>query len=241
MKRTLVIGDIHGGMLALRQILERAEVRSDDRLIFLGDYVDGWSQSPQVLDFLIDLGQLQSCIFLRGNHDDLLLDWLHGRENELWLKHGGSVTIRAYGKLNDPIKERHISFLQSLENYYLDEANRLFVHAGFTSWHGVSHEHYPRMMFWDRTLWETALALDPALSIDDNSYPRRMKQYKEIFIGHTPVTRIGQTVPLKRGNVWNLDTGAAFKGSLSILDVETKQFWQSDALPGLYPEEKGRN
>jgi serine/threonine protein phosphatase 1 len=55
--RTLVIGDIHGGLRALHQILERAKVTTKDTLIFLGDYVDGWSQSPQVLDFIIDLNQ----------------------------------------------------------------------------------------------------------------------------------------------------------------------------------------
>jgi serine/threonine protein phosphatase 1 len=48
--RTLVIGDIHGGLRALHQIMERAKVTKEDTLIFLGDY-DGWSQSPQVLDY----------------------------------------------------------------------------------------------------------------------------------------------------------------------------------------------
>ena len=53
MKRTLVIGDIHGGLRALKQIFEKASVTTKDTLIFLGDYVDGWSESPQVLDYLI--------------------------------------------------------------------------------------------------------------------------------------------------------------------------------------------
>ena len=55
MNRTLVIGDIHGGLRALHQIMERAKVNTTDTLIFLGDYVDGWSQSPQVIDYLIDI------------------------------------------------------------------------------------------------------------------------------------------------------------------------------------------
>jgi serine/threonine protein phosphatase 1 len=54
MNRTLVIGDIHGGLKALIQVLERAKVTSNDTLIFLGDYVDGWSDSPQVIDFLME-------------------------------------------------------------------------------------------------------------------------------------------------------------------------------------------
>jgi serine/threonine protein phosphatase 1 len=62
--RTLVIGDIHGGLRAL-QIMERAKVTPKDTLIFLGDYVDGWSQSPQVIDFLIRLNTTNNCIFIR--------------------------------------------------------------------------------------------------------------------------------------------------------------------------------
>ena len=41
MGRILVIGDIHGGIRALRQVFERADVTVSDKLIFLGDYVDG--------------------------------------------------------------------------------------------------------------------------------------------------------------------------------------------------------
>jgi serine/threonine protein phosphatase 1 len=42
-------------------------------------------------------------------------------------------------------------------------------------------------------------------------------------------------------NVWNIDTGAAFNGRLSILEVESKKFWQSDVVQNLYPDETGRN
>ncbi len=41
MERTLIIGDIHGACKGLEQVLERAGLTADDRLIFLGDYVDG--------------------------------------------------------------------------------------------------------------------------------------------------------------------------------------------------------
>jgi serine/threonine protein phosphatase 1 len=49
-------------------VLERSQVTREDTLIFLGDFVDGWSESPQVLDFLIELDKKQNCIFIRGNH-----------------------------------------------------------------------------------------------------------------------------------------------------------------------------
>ncbi len=241
MKRTLVIGDIHGGLRAVKQIFERAKVTTSDTLIFLGDYVDGWSESPQVLDFLMALQCDYKCIFIRGNHDDLLMEWLRGKDNELWHKHGGEATILAYQNLTLEAKTIHIDFLSSLRNYYIDKESRLFIHAGFTNMNGVAHEFYPRLLFWDRTLWEVAVALDKSIAIDDLRYPKRLKQYSEIFIGHTPITRLNETAPIKMANVWNIDTGAAFKGRLTIMDIDTKEFWQSDLLTDLYPDEKGRN
>ena len=83
MSRTLVIGDIHGGLKALIQVLQKAAIQPNDILVFLGDYVDGWSESPAVLDFLIALSEQQNCIFIKGNHDELLLDWLENRHENL--------------------------------------------------------------------------------------------------------------------------------------------------------------
>ena len=41
MKRTFVIGDIHGGLKALLQVLNKLKVTAKDTLIFVEDYVDG--------------------------------------------------------------------------------------------------------------------------------------------------------------------------------------------------------
>lgn len=240
--RTLVIGDIHGGLIALHQIIERANVTPKDTLIFLGDYVDGWSQSPEVIDYLLELKLKQNCIFILGNHDDLLLKWLDKQiDNPMWYKHGGESTVLAYTNVNFDRKQKHISFLKSLKNYHLDEQNRLFIHAGFTNLNGVESEFFSELFYWDRTLWETALALGNDLKTESVFYPKRLRLYNEIYIGHTPVTRIGKTIPINMANVWNIDTGAAFKGKLTIMDADTKEFWQSDPLPNLYPFENGRN
>ena len=244
-QKIFVIGDIHGGLKALVQVLERANISKNDTLIFLGDFVDGWSESPAVLDFLIALEKTHKCIFIKGNHDDLLLQWLTGNKidfnEQLWFQHGGKATAMAYEKISPSEKEAHITFLQSLQNYHIDAQNRLFVHAGFTNLKGVEQEYFKPLFYWDRTLWEMVLALDSKLDSGSLHYPKRLQLYSEIFIGHTPVTQIGNEVPISFANVWNVDTGAAFKGKLSIMDVDTKEFWQSDALPDLYPDENGRN
>lgn len=240
--RTLVIGDIHGGLRALHQILERAKVSPEDQLLFLGDYVDGWSQSPEVIDLLIAMKKTHNLICIRGNHDDLLLNWLkYKTDNPQWYQHGGESTALAYEKRDASSIAAHIAFLESLSDFYLDENNRLFIHAGFTNMNGVDFEYFPQLYYWDRTLWETALAMDKSIQTSDPKYPKRLSLYNEIYIGHTPVTRIGQTIPIQMANVWNIDTGAAFTGPLTIMDIDTKEFWQSEPLEVLYANEKGRN
>jgi serine/threonine protein phosphatase 1 len=242
MSRILVIGDIHGGLRALHQVFERAKVNQKDTLIFLGDFVDGWSESPQVLDFLIDLNKRNKCIFIKGNHDELLLKWLeNSKDNLQWYQHGGEATVLAYSNVDFETKQKHIHFLKNLHNYYLDEQNRLFIHAGFTNMNGIAYEYFPKLFYWDRTLWETALSLDESILKESLFYPKRLTLYDEIYIGHTPVTRIGATIPIQKACVWNIDTGAAFKGPLTVMDIVTKEFWQSEPLNELYFNEKGRN
>lgn len=243
MTKTFVIGDIHGGLRALHQVLERSQASKKDTLIFLGDYVDGWSESPQVLDFLIELGKHQNCIFIRGNHDELLLNYLKTNDyNQEWFKHGGQSTIDAYQNISEKKRLEHVNFLENdLRDYYLDDQNRLFIHAGFTNVNGIAYEYYPRLFYWDRTLWETALSLNPELTKNSPYYPKRFTFYNEIYIGHTPTTRINETIPINKACVWNIDTGAAFYGPLTILDVNSKEYWQSEPLTQLYPNEKGRN
>ena len=180
--RILVIGDIHGAYLALKEILRKCDLKTDDLLIFLGDYVDGWSDSPKVLDYLIELQQTHQCVFLQGNHDELLLKWFLKKEhNPLWLKHGGQSTIDAYQDIDQATQSKHIHFLKNLTPYYTDEKNRLFIHAGFTNPNGIEHEYFPKMFHWDRTLWETAIALNENLTTDDVLYPKRFKLFEEIF------------------------------------------------------------
>lgn len=241
-KRTLVIGDIHSGLKALQQLLEKVKPTKEDTLLFLGDYIDGWSHAVETVNYLLELNERHRCIFLRGNHDELCYEWLMGAgDNPTWFMHGGEATVNSYAQADETTKQTHIQFYEGLENYYLDTDNRLFLHAGFTNLNGIEHEYFKKTFYWDRTLWELALSLNKGLDQEHLYYPKRLKNYSEIYIGHTPVTRIGKTTPHCAANVWNIDTGAAFKGPLTALDVKTKQYWQSDPVHSFYPNEKGRN
>ena len=241
--RTFAIGDIHGGLKALLQVLNQIEVTEKDTLIFMGDYVDGWSESAQVVEFLINLSKRINCVFIKGNHDVWCENWLKDASdvNPSWFMHGGKETIESYDGFSDEDKIAHLDFFKNALMYYLDDENRLFLHAGFTSLHGVKKETFTHKFCTDRTLWEMALVMDKKIEEGHKLYPKRLQHYKEIYIGHTPTTNYGESEPMNVVNIWNVDTGAAFKGKITAMNIDTKAFYQSDNLPGLYPNEKGRN
>ena len=113
--KTVVIGDIHGGFKALKQILEKVKFSEKARYIFVGDYVDGWSESAEVVSYLIDFSEKNDCIFIRGNHDDLLYKYLKfGEKNPVWMSQGGESSIKSYAKLSKEEIEKHIQFLEIL-------------------------------------------------------------------------------------------------------------------------------
>jgi len=241
--RTFAIGDIHGGLKALIQVLNKLELKDGDKIIFMGDYVDGWSESAQVIQFLMDLSQKFDCIFIKGNHDVWCENWLRKSSdvNPSWYIHGGKETMESYECFSEDEKKLHLNFFQNLPLYHLDDDNRLFLHAGFTSLHGVEKEKFPELFYLDRSLWEMLLVMDRSIPKDSIFYPKRLQHYKEIYIGHTPTTNYDESSPINIESVWNIDTGAAFKGKITGINIDTKAYFQSDNLPSLYPDEKGRN
>lgn len=242
MSRTFAIGDIHGGLKALKELLKKLEPKRGDRFVFLGDYVDGWSESALVIEYLKNFSLDYKCIFIKGNHDVWCEEWLAGIEpNPVWLMHGGEETVESYADFSDEEKAAHLEFFENMRLYYIDKENRLFLHAGFTSMHGVEKETYQTNFYYDRTLWEVALVADKKVDKTSEYYPARLKHYKEIYIGHTPTIRYNSFVPMQVLNICNVDTGAAFTGKLSAIDIVSKEVFQSNYVERLYPNEIGRN
>ena len=242
MKRTLAIGDIHGGLKALTQVFEKAGVNNEDKLMFLGDYVDGWSESAETMDYLLALTKSNECVFIKGNHDEWCEEWLRtGIADRTWLIHGGQETVNSYMGVTAATRTQHLNFFEQMPYYFIDEQNRLFIHAGFTSMHGPQKEFHSSNFSWDRTLWEMAITMDQRIKKDSILFPKRLKLFHEIYIGHTPTLYYDVDIPMQGCNVWNIDTGAAFTGKLSVMDIDTKQYWQSEQVFQLYPGEIGRN
>jgi len=215
--KTFVVGDIHGAHKALVECLGLARFdRSQDRLICLGDVCDRGAQVKECIDELLNIPH---CVYILGNHDAWGLDWMtSGTILPEWKSQGGADTIRSYKKTG-PLKA-HIKFLSEAHLYYIN-ANRLFVHAGFDP-DILIEQTSKEILLWDRSFIKRAQeisTLDPAF---------KFKGYEEIYVGHTPTTNLGSKQPLKLGNVWAMDTGAGWGAKLTIMDIDTKQFWQSE-------------
>jgi serine/threonine protein phosphatase 1 len=214
--KTFVIGDIHGALKLLLQCLKFSNFdKSQDRLICLGDVCDRGNQVKECIDELLTI---PNCIYILGNHDAWALEWaIHGIPPEGWLEQGGAQTVKSYKKTGVP--KEHIQFLTEAPVYFVDH-DRLFVHAGFDPQCPV--EETPKQtLLWDRSLLKKAQEM--CLTAPDYKFGN----YNEVFIGHTPTINFGSSKPQQFCNIWALDTGAGWGARLTIMDVDTKQFWQS--------------
>jgi len=224
----LVIGDIHGAFLALKQCLGRSKFQpKTDLLICLGDVVDGWPQTRECIDFLLELPHL---VYIKGNHDDMALLWsMTGEAPYGWKAQGGYATIDSY---NRQMLDTHVNFLKNGHLYHL-ESNKLFVHAGINPSKKIEDQGSD-IFLWDRSLFKEAFTY----RLEEN--PPQLSDYDEIYIGHTPIHNYGYNHPIKACEVWMMDTGAGWNGVLSIMDINTKEYWMSDSVDSLYPDHKGR-
>jgi len=249
--RTFVIGDVHGAHKALRQCLERAAFdKVGDTLIQLGDITDGFED---VYDCVEELLTIPGLIAIKGNHDNWLNEFIETGWHPVAWRYGGAATASSYlrflgkgGKLLSTgngyktalnpadIPESHRQFFRRQHLYYIDNQNNCYVHGGFDR-HQEFKGQRPEIYYWDRELWSAALSYDgPDTHRQGKRKFRIVTAFNEIFIGHTPTVNWKTDKPMKAVNIHNLDTGGGWAGRLTIMEVGSKQFWQSDPLRELY-------
>ena len=232
--KTFAIGDIHGGYEALLQCLKRSKFNyKTEKLIVLGDVCDGWTETKKCID---ELMRIKNLIYIIGNHDLWALDWMKNkRAPDIWVKQGGFNTMLSYNNNSKNVPESHINLLENARPFYIDCKNRVFVHGGFT-WGFPIEKQSLQYLVWDRELFYEARRGH----LQENVKNPKLTQYKEVYIGHTSTRTFGKTKPLTYCEITNLDTGGGWGGKLTIMDIETKEYWQSDLVYELYPDVKGR-
>ena len=133
-QKLIAIGDIHGCHGQLTLLIEQIQPTEGDQLVFLGDYIDRGPDSRAVIDYCLELRELYRCIFLMGNHEEMLLASLKDEEYfNYWIQYGGDKTLESYGLPVEAssvanIPRHHIEFMQQCVDYHETE-DFIFSHA----------------------------------------------------------------------------------------------------------------
>lgn len=223
--RTLALGDIHGKYRAFCDVLEKAHFDDEsDELIFLGDMYDNYTGSfVKCVDRFM---QIKNRIWIRGNHDQFVLKWFRGEwkgDDHIWLSQGGNMTKRDYhdkdGNLLRDVVKKHHDELEKSVLYHIDLRNNLYVHGGL-DWTRPVDKQDVETYYWDR---DTFHIKAPNHSESGTKFP-----FTNVFVGHcNTLVLAGTDRPVRIANLWNLDTGVGGSGKLTLMDVDTFEYWQS--------------
>lgn len=226
-QRVYAIGDIHGRLDLLDQLLERIEIDEAQRsatkttLVFLGDLIDRGPQSAQVVEKLLDLSRARpSTRFLLGNHEEVFLTALTGDTKALkfFARIGGRETILSYGIAHEEFQEleypellaqliarvpaEHRAFIERFEDMVII-GDYAFVHAGIRPQTPLEQQKGADLR-WIRS--------------DFTEF--RGKLEKIIVHGHTITEEV-----IEQEHRIGLDTGAYASGKLTAMGFEGTERW----------------
>jgi len=233
--KIFALGDCHGNFKALKQCLERSNFNySEDKLIVLGDVCDGF---PYVKECFEELLKIKNLVYILANHDAWCLEYYdkgvvdyNGLPKEVWTSQGGYNTLNSYG---EKMIETHLNLLKNAPLYHLED-DCLFVHGGIDPHQPDIDKQDPQVLLWDRDLLWYAKTKNSSKSW------YKYGGYNKIFIGHTTTQQYNSFKPIKWCNVVAIDTGAGWSGKLTIMNIKTEEYWQSDLAKKLYPDIEGR-
>ena len=234
--KTFVIGDIHGRRAQLHSLVDLLPRGPSDKLIFLGDLIDRGPDVPGCVEHVMELraSDPEKVFCLRGNHEQMLLDFIDGA-NSIWIENttGSEHTFAQYtgrplrvstdGDCADAreliakkIPAAQITFFRSLPLYHEDDY-ALYVHAGLEDGKHP-RDSSPHALLWTR---------------DSNFY----KSYrgKPCVFGHTPTPllplrgRLGRHGIYLRHSAIGIDTGYSLHSPLSCLSLPDFTLYQTFA------------
>ena len=235
--KTFVIGDIHGRAAQLKNLLNLIpRDETSDMLVFLGDLIDRGPDAPGCVDHVMNLRQAnpERVTCLRGNHEQMLLDFIEGRSN-IWITPvtGGERTFEQYTlspltidkeqdlkeartKIETSIPPEHLDFLQQMPFYYEDDY-AIYVHAGLEPGKHPK-DTSPQALLWMR----------------DMEFYKNYRD-KPCLFGHTPTPFLPLRGRLGRHGIYishsaiGIDTGYNLHSPLSCLSLPDFTLYKSFA------------
>jgi len=197
-RRIIAIGDVHGCLCSLKELLARIVLEPEDQLVFSGDMIDRGACSKDVVEYLLELGSRFSCFFLMGNHELMLLDYLVTRVPDMWFFGGGEATLRSYNSRDGfDLPSEHLDFFRGC-SYFIETENFFFTHGGLDPELSIRDNlRYckPEEFCWQRAHMRSSF-------LERNSY----NWQKTVVCAHTPVSE-----PVLLDRLIAIDTGCVYK------------------------------
>jgi len=229
-KRIIVVGDIHGYLKPVKELIDKIDIKEKDLLIFIGDYIDRGPVSKDVVDYLLELSVVNENIyFLRGNHEDMFLGSIGYdavvKDLRTWLYNGGTQTLKNYGMDSNDIMQltrlwdgyerqkyvmeyvpkAHLDFFLNTK-LWIESKNYFFCHAGISPSSSIEEGKKDKK----NLLW-----------IREHLYYEKYNWEKTVVCGHTPIQEV-----MIKDKLICVDTGLYYFGILSAIDVLSKKIYQ---------------
>ena len=225
--RVYAIGDIHGRLDLLtrmmRLIADNLATSPDcvAQCVLLGDYIDRGPQSAAVLELLSGGHFPMPLTALRGNHEQMLLNFLDDATSmEFWRSYGGIETVHSFGidpkKARDPqyfeeVRQQLKGALPATSVRFLEQTTFRCTIGDYFFCHAGVRPGVPLAAQRDEDL----------ISMRQTFTGSRVEHGKIVVHGHTPVEQ-----PEVHVNRINIDTGAYITGTLTclVLEATTRRF-----------------
>ena len=255
-KRILAIGDLHGKFDKFKSLWKKISATEKDLVIFLGDYIDRGSQVIATLEWIIAQSQQKNFIFLRGNHEQMMLDSFYKQSKKAklhWLDNGGDVTLHELIKADAEDKtylRKILTFAKNLPLYHsmtIGGRKYVFVHAGLKSNTPLEKQDnysllFERPKFYDKNFGYNGKDIiivghtrTQKISVENpvapDKYSVMLNHKGKYLIGYAPRRYFKNNQPYRipNRNILMMETGSCMRnGHISCVDILSGELWQSD-------------
>lgn len=211
-----VIGDIHGEITKLKQLIVVLEKLGIDRLVFVGDYIDKGEDSKATLLFLNQLSKKYKCDFLLGNHEYAWLRFIkYGEYQDFLLKYGGKTVMRDF-KIDRLTRRLAQQLLYLPHQLFFDQLKKFLIIGEYFICHSGINPELIQVRDWDK-LDEKEFVFQRQAVIEY----RGLFGGKRLIFGHTAFQQ-----PFYDGFKIGINTGAGFieNGPLTAFEIDSKFF-----------------
>jgi hypothetical protein len=233
--RHYIIGDVHGCMDELQELVQQLAPITDDQLIFIGDLIDRGPNSTAVVRQVVQWSKKINVKLILGNHEEKFLRYVQhikegsGFENQM-------KRIDEFPQLLNSLCDDELHFLeQAYHSLHIPEINTLLIHGGV--WRDI-HFPLPASYVYNSeiskahkhlSLLSKTRYLDPYGKFisfgeekpEDIFWAEEYNgEYGHIYFGHHPFI---QSNPCHFRNATAIDTGCVYGGWLTAVEIADQE------------------